>query len=77
MQLHRLVKLKGSASDTLRKALQKSGEKKDELCKISLNIALQRMMSHMPVISKLRRDSNWHALTLALYSRGKLVLQFV
>ncbi|CAG14012.1 unnamed protein product, partial [Tetraodon nigroviridis] len=24
-----------------------------------------RMVSHMPIISMLRQDSNWHALTLA------------
>lgn len=65
-------KLKGSASDTLRRALQK----KDELCKISLNIALQMSVSHMPIVSSLRHDINRNALTLAQCGRGKLIPVF-
>lgn len=56
--------------------LSKNREKKDELCKISLNIALQRKVSHMPTYSSLRQDINWNVFTLAKYSGGKLTPLF-
>lgn len=40
--------------------------------RFSLNIALQRRVSHMPTVSSLRQDINWNTLTLAQYSGGKL-----
>lgn len=46
-------------------------EKKDELCKISLNIALQRSTSHMPAFSSRRQSMNWNDLTAAKCSSLK------
>lgn len=55
---------------------KKNRGKKDELCKISLNIALQRSVSHKfhRFQSPSRHDRN--ALTLAQYSKGLLMPLF-
>ena len=42
------------------KTEKRKKKEKDELCKISLNIALQRRVSHMPTVSSLRQDINWN-----------------
>lgn len=66
-------KLKGSASDTWRMAHQKLRRiKKMNYVRSLWILHLQRMVSHMPVVSSLRQESNWNALRLAQYSRGKL-----
>ena len=74
LQLHRLVKLKGSASDTLRMAPQKQ-RKMNELCKVFLNIALQRRATPYAHSFQAQRRHQF-GIPPAQYSRSKLIHLF-
>lgn len=74
LRLHRLVKIKRVCQWHFEDGSPKTEEEKKKMNYVrSLWILhLQRMVSHMPVVSSPRQESNWNALRLAQYSRGKL-----